>query len=714
MKINLSLNKNKHINATDVNNFQTMFFKNNVEQLPFGEISEIINSYEVYEKEKERCEDYRLNITINPYLTNVLANKITEVIDKKSGVVVSGDGRLNLIQVIDDENYDYKLGYDIFDNYYHRMDTFKRSDEGLTSFKDSTDLFDLKSIQESIKDNLIVDNGWLCFLNKVKIGGKKMFNNIEPNNKVYLYPTRDCFLFNPIKTNEGLVENWSHFLTYPHKNITNNTLTHDGDGVNGIPIVKSELVEYDDNKYVEVTTLYKHNLNRGDVIKFKNGTNKTYLVYNTGGISKDDKEHKITLDADKYNDLTKIHETLGDYRLTRVIDRTESQYYIREFTKLPKLMKESYQPGFANNVYSDPMFQIQYVDSINLEDLRDNLGRPISEIYLTILKNTINEKDSTYPNNDFTKLILGFDISQIGGDYSSYNIHMINKSTNSAEALKNDDFIGDIVEYNSATCKETVLEDVHYRFNTIQREKVGDWEEKETEFKYMNDTLEGYDEVDIKEEKEGYYYKSHHRIKIKEFSDTLFSSEMFILDNCNNGPILSQQDGINILSFKGVDVRDLKNGDKLRMKVKNGNNVVNKSIITASSINESENSFKTDFKLELIPELIDKFNEKYESSLNEEEKSGYTFEFYKINDPSVPDYCDDANNKVLWRELKKIDNIFTNGNIYLNSIINFHLKRQDPFGEYGVRHEEFPADVYGRKNKIQIIDEIVERVEDDC
>ena len=255
--------------------------------------------------------------------------------------------------------------------------------------------------------------------------------------------------------------------------------------------------------------------------------------------------------------------------------------------------------------------------------------------------------------------------------------------------------MGDIVEYNSATCKETVLEDVHYRFNTIQREKVGDWEEKEKEFKYMNDTLTGYEPTQVDEEKEGYYYKAHHRIKIKEFSDTLFSSEMFSLNTCNDGVILEDSQA-NILTFEDVDVRDLKNGDKLRMKVKEGENLVNKSIITVSSINESENSFKTDFKLELIP------------------GSDYTFEFYKINDPSVPDYCDDANNKVLWRELKKIDNIFTNGNIYLNNIINFHLKRQDPFGEYGVRHENFPADVYGRKNKIQIIDEIVERVEDDC
>lgn len=699
MKINLSLNKNKHINATDVNNFQTMFFKNNVEQLPFGEISDIINSYEVYEKEKERCEDYRLNITINPYLTNVLANKITEV-RNKNGDSVSEERRLELIQIIDDDEYEYKLGYDIFDNYYHRMDTFKRSDDGLTSFRDSTDLFDLKSIQESIKDNLIVDNGWLCFLNKVKIGGKKMFNNIEPNNKVYLYPTRDCFLFNPIKTNEGLVENWDYFLTYPHKNITNNTLTHDGDGVNGIPIVKSELVEYDDNKYVEVTTLYKHNLNSGDVIKFKNGTNKTYLVYNAGGVNKDNKKCKITIDADKYDDLAGIYETLKGKRLTRIIDRTESQYYIREFTKLPKLMRESYQPGFANNVYSDPMFQIQYIDSINLEDLRDNLGRPISEIYLTILKNT-EENNNTYPNNDFTKLILGFDISQKGGDYSSYNIHMINKSTNSIEVLENDinspngDFMGDIVEYNSATCKETVLEDVHYRFNTIQREKVGDWEEKEKEFKYMNDTLTDYESTNVDEEKEGYYYKAHHRIKIKEFSDTLFSSEMFSLNTCNDGVILEDSQA-NILTFKDVDVRDLKNGDKLRMKVKKDDDIVNKSVIIVSSIDESDNSFKTDF------------------SLNLDVGVKYTFEFYKINNPSVPDYCDDANNKVLWRELKKIDNIFTNGNVYLNNIINFHLKRQDPFGEYGVRHENFPADVYGRKNKIQIIDEIVERVEDDC
>ena len=703
MKINLSLNKNKHVNATDINNFQTVLFKSGVEQLPFDELSEIINSYEVYEEEKEKCEDYRLNITINPYLTNILANKITEVVDKESGVVVSDNiTKRGLIQNIDDEKYEYKLGYDIFDNYYHRMDTFKISDEGLSFFKNSTDLFDLKSIQESIKDNLIIDNGWLCFLNKVKIGGRKMFKTIEPNNKVYLYPTRDCFLFNPIKTKNGLVENWSHFLTYPYKNITDNILTHSDDKINGIPIVKSELVTHDDNNYVEVTTLYTHNLNRGDVIKFKNGTNKTYLVYNAGGVNKDNKKHKITLDADKYYDLVGIYESLKEYRLVRVIDKIESQYYIREFKKLPNLMMETYQPGFANNVYSDPIFQIQYLDSINLEDTRDNLGRPISEIYLTILKNTKNEEDSAYPNSDFTKLISGFDINQIEGDYSNYNIHTINKPADSTKALENDikssndTFMGDIVEYNSATCNEITLEDVHYRFNTIQRE--GD----SKAFEYMNDTLEGYNEVNIAREKEGYYYKSHYRIKIKEFSDALFSREMLNLDSCNEGPILlplkasdsAMRHGKNILTFKDLDVRGLKNGDRLRVKVYEGDELVKKSIITISSINEVDRTFKTDFDLT--------------------RKDGYTFTFHKINDPTIPDYCDDINNKVVWRELKKIDNIFTNGNIYLNSVINFYLKRQDPFGEYGVRYENFPADVYGRRNKIQIIDEIVERIEDDC
>ena len=122
----------------------------------------------------------------------------------------------------------------------------------------------------------------------------------------------------------------------------------------------------------------------------------------------------------------------------------------------------------------------------------DNLGRPLSEIYLTIVKNdndaditTKNaqywlEQQSTLPaaikNRFWTKIKGGFltekntsvnyNIRAIGDpDYSSSTwFENIDESDN--------EFVGDIVEYNSAELLERRLEEVYHRMNTIYREHL--------------------------------------------------------------------------------------------------------------------------------------------------------------------------------------------------------------------------------------------------
>ena len=65
--------------------------------------------------------------------------------------------------------------------------------------------------------------------------------------------------------------------------------------------------------------------------------------------------------------------------------------------------------------------------------------------------------------------------------------------------IANSDYYGDLVEYNVTTIQEVILADVQHRFNTINRETA-------------SGTTAGGPRP------EGYYYKAHNLIKIREFS----------------------------------------------------------------------------------------------------------------------------------------------------------------------------------------------------
>ena len=103
---------------------------------------------------------------------------------------------------------------------------------------------------------------------------------------------------------------------------------------------------------------------------------------------------------------------------------------------------------------------------------------------------------------------------------------------------KTDEFYGDLIELNQGTMRETVLSDVCFRFNTEQRENGTIEEQRENGTiehhskcgKYVYDTIisDDYDldgfvcdanELDAANiiRKEGYYYKAHYPIKVREF-----------------------------------------------------------------------------------------------------------------------------------------------------------------------------------------------------
>ena len=510
--MNLSLTLEEKKNKTSINKdfYQPLTFEKTSMAIPVSDTSDIVNSYQIFENERENSTIYNLNVTLNPIMSNVLTNKLTEIRQKNNGTLLTGYTRLNAIQTIDDTQYDYKLGYDIFDNNFMRIDTFKTGTT-LNSFTGKL-LYNVLSIQNSISNNLIEDNGWLSITNKTKINGVKMFSNKKPCEKINLFPTKDYLVFNPNYVNGELFDNWSFLLTYPYESYKKNILTTTLDGINGIPIIKCKLENYSGNKYLVVSCVYSHKLKSNDIIKLKtsnSGDTKSYIVYDVGDVNKNNKEYSFILDADKYQNLIEFaNET--NIRVCRVINEIDSEYYIRKFRKLPNFtdfdsvinddnvsdmldsidtdfLKEEYRPGFSRNIYNDLLYQIQYIDDININYLTDNLNRPLSEIYFTLIKKNVEDGDYE-PNNSFTKVMSGIETFTGVTGYS--NIRIINgvdnvekpledkiskNGTYVDEILDDDCYFGDIVEYNASTVNEIKITDIMHRFNTTQREQKHDF-----------------------------------------------------------------------------------------------------------------------------------------------------------------------------------------------------------------------------------------------
>lgn len=719
--------------------YKNLIFEINSRELPIENISKIINTYQVFDDERNNCTKYRLNVTINPYCTNALVNPLTEIKDSNNAIV-NNTARLNLLKTIK-TGYTYNCGYDIFDNHYLRVDSFKTG----TTLNDflGVNQQNIVSIQESIRKNIYEENGWLYFVNRSKINNVKMFPNKLPCEKIDLFPTRDYYTFNYFNNNGVIEQNWDYFLSYPFENKTNHILVTGNGDINGLPIFNFTTGQTVENgRYLEIQVPYNHNLKQGDIIKFKNeffDYKKTYLVYDIGNINRENKDNFIIIDIDKYSDLRSgvFLNNLLNTRIVKVINNVESNYYLRVFRKIPNFKfetneltednindkilnndvdfnNENYQLSFAKNIYNDQLQQIQYIDDIDVNLLKDNLGRNLSELYFTIIKKNI-DSDKNSHNNIFTKITSGF--NELVGVDGFTNVRVLNSNNQNELPLENNltttgstlcgenKFIGDIVEYNKSNVKEYVLEDVYHRFNTIQRET------KNKTFYYhslSNDSFV-YTGTTIQESNEGYFYKPHYKIPIKNFNNNIKRGELIEIEPCETEPFISGLtiDGeVKLLTqYNNYDFK------YLLLKVNNYNKFVDLDRIRISYLN-----YKTTVNIRLKGDINDNILIPFDPTFfgDIQNLNQFDYKFQKYGSIDIPNNADDiGGGVVLWREMMNegdFDNnsdfkeefIFTNGRLYLNKNINFYLKRQDPFGDYGLKTTVFPSDVYGIEQDIII------------
>lgn len=606
-------------------------------------------------------------------------------------------------------------------------------------------------------------------------GFNKVINNRESCEFIDMYPDRTLFSFNP-KYNPYRHRpeyNWDLFLTYPYENDYNNVL------ISGGLLVKSIELAFNSvgRRIVLFSTYTKHNLSIGTAFnlyianKEKNNEVKVIkveniLVNSLGNVKKEDEEHyfyttqtdiisdilgkKTEIDEDTDNDVInkQIKDTGVTFRLKHIVNGYESEYYIRKFKKLPNLNKivnkedeltldksycvnefeewikdkpndfdkEQYQLAFSSTIYNDNNTQVTWTDGINIDNILDNRGRPLTEIYLTVMKR--NKGYSKWYENDdvkraanvkskeieyshcFGNVSWGFDLlsakseEEINLQESLQDVKLIHNVVD-IDIVNADEFNGDIVEYNVTTCNETVLEDCYFRFNTYLRENPVDY----YTYQYDEITSDDYDKKGFIKETtkltnddvikfwihpEGYYYKAHYRILLKEFGE-IHQESHFDLNIKNVAIRRNDMDNSTYVVVQTKLPHHLAANDKIMLCNDNTDEMVDirvKSVINSNTFTFASINDELDART-----VCDILNGKYD-----EDNITYSLKRYNSNIPFYAEKVDNTN-RYLWRNVNNVGNKdntvlpeyrFANGYFYIDQDINFFLKRQDPFNEFGL------------------------------
>lgn len=545
-------------------------------------------------------------------------------------------------------------------------------------------------------------------------------------------------------------------------------------------------------------SMTKHGLKRGDNVRFYyTDRNKWYQyekdfrVKNTGNLENEEKEYYfyindmdfIRLLDDSLDEIPDNEIEVDDnreYRFARVVGNVPSKYYIRRFKKLPNFKfaeqnfpkdgsmtideyiennakengkmilfdKEQYKLAFESTIYNDESTQITFTDTIDIDNLVDTRGCPITEIYATVVKTNYGH-DKWYSNNPertssdiyfshcFGKISEGLLFSQKKGDNNAEYIKggdtiankrqtcgdvcmLYNDSSpfeNDIDIRDTDVFLGDIVDFNPNECIEKPIQSFMHRFNTVQREyKMNenikyheiwsdDWDATPTNIT-SDDIQDGYFSVKLWEgtdgramsRGEGYFYQPHYRIPLREFGE-IVQGQHFDININTITPV--QADGIYIrITTKrrsGVN-----KGDLIYL-FDDKNDKIYDFVVTY--VENSVSFYVTPYVKEGNP--WQKFNEV--SGLNwldvcnlsvphiDNENPNNNKEaelFFRRKNEEIPLYAEKVGkNKYLWRNVLRVGDMnikdlpeyaYANDAFYITKEINFFLRRQDPQGWNGL------------------------------
>ena len=709
-------------------------------------------------------------------------------------------------------------------------------------------LDDIMTFDESCINNIVEENGWFGFTNTSKLLTKTNYpiNKCMLKNKacehIDMYPDRSLYDFSPKrnKFRKRMEYNWDVCLTYPYRSdYLNNELIFDKDNkVNGILIIQN-IINGDE---IFFKTPIKHNLSKNDKIVLYyyddkiNKINYNFNIRNTGDLNNDNKDYWFSIERNELIDFININNDSEfkeiNFRFCKINNGFESRYYFRIFKKIPnlKLSEENIlsdnievnddfinkilsksknkifdyslnKLAFSKNIYSDNISQIVFTDDIILTKLTDNIGRPISEIFLTIIKNNKGNKEwyenMDYNNPDiefshcFGKITNGLKLPPYNSDdkffdekkyyniiynhnidiskykmnankypsinnfldYMASNLLTSSSSLNDINfdgihnevtikgdvydennSLIENEFIGDLVEFNPVKIEEYVIEPIYYRFNTMQRELIEeDLNTKDDiysniyyddlvsdDYDYITNDLSNVNNFVVKDnliyneiidndgnkinysgniKPEGLIYTPHYKLQLKYFSNNVNQAFSYYLNHISINE--------NYFSVKNIDF--IEKNSVIDFYYKNNNDFnFSKKSYTVIKYN-----FNTNDKL---------FNVFLNENVDNNIITSDRVLIFRRN-PVIPKYgvdLLDGSGRFVWREIlqpsKDNDHTytFTNGSYYIYNNINFFLKRQDPKNEYGLIARDDIFNISGKTKDVSSYNYIVENENEPC
>ena len=547
------------------------------------------------------------------------------------------------------------------------------------------------------------------------------------------------------------------------------------------------------NTFTDIPTLYVKDNIRVKKYDYYRKVSKTYCM-------KTDLLNGNTTISDIINGVF-TQEMLGsnawNIRFVKVTNDTDCQYYIRQFKKIPNLKNseepitdqlylnpdsyenfiernatdeegrmleldsETYKLAFSKTIYGDDVAQVTFLDDIKVDNLKDNLGRPVTEIYSTIVKRNAGYRiwyenmGSNYSSNEsnldtskvefsrcFGSLTTGFEYLDLDDIFDrEENTRIIKGMMSSVTSIYKDDnqtrnipltvedwdsnnrmnaeitdmdnvFFGDVVEYDPYQCKETILSDACFRFNTAQREIGDDSEGGYFDFTYTELEYDDFDPSDTDRQipfqavtykqwlqnepnecvdtsniigvrrKEGYYYKPHSKVPLYRYTDNILQGSHRTLQVKDCCPM--QVDGIFIkittLTMHGVS-------EASTVYICYGNNwystsvsyVIDRYSFAIKPINKEDSERNGMPYIDWVTIC--------ENLISGGMKA-------RVKNDTIPPYASRVGeNLFLWRniinpvELPITDvyrHPFSNNAFYVDAVSNVYLMRQDPFGVNGL------------------------------
>lgn len=465
------------------------------------------------------------------------------------------------------------------------------------------------------------------------------------------------------------------------------------------------------------------------------------------------------------NKYVNIDTTAQNISYKKIVNGIESDYYVRIFSRLPNFkfadrdtsteysiynkpivdnieqpsLLEEYQTpenefeshvsrlAFARNVYSDEIGEIVFTDDIDISNIHDNLGRPLTDIYLTIVKNNAGYKewygfdrldsnisaDTVEFSHCFGKITCGFEMSEesiddadaqnirvinnLNGDKSGYPTGELNGRPYDNEVIFSTDlhFYGDLCCYDGYNAIEESIQPMMHRFNTAQREcayaAMGDYFKMFTYDEISKDDYDTGDAFVVKQHQfencnnkpEGYYYIPHYRIPVKTFGKLQSVMPAF----------LNIQSIINIIESDSIQITTqqyhfLKPGDKAIIY-----DMGSDKYYYLTAIPNANNNDRV-FTCKVYDE-----NGRVSHVINGNNISNYRlFKTDNLEIPSHAHLLKDGTCRYIWRDVinngsmggdKNIEEYpFTNGAFYINKRIDLYVRRQDPYGIYRLFAED--------------------------